>query len=96
MRVYPKFFGKRKRRAASDEFYRDKIRASKASVDDVGDGVLDVPNTRTNDANYFDSYNCVKPIEKSQKIMYNKAVIIFLGKTDNGVKAGRLCLSFSR
>lgn len=52
MRIYPKFFGKRKRRAASDEFYCNKIRASKASVDDVGDGVLDVPRMRTNETNY--------------------------------------------
>ena len=43
MRVAPEFFGKWKRRAASDEFYRDKIRASKASVDDVGDGDPDAP-----------------------------------------------------
>ena len=52
MRVAPEFFGKRKRRAASDEFYRDKIRASKASVDDVGDGDPDAPNIPTNGANY--------------------------------------------
>ena len=32
--MYPKFFGKRKRREASDGFYRDKIRASKACVDE--------------------------------------------------------------
>ena len=48
MRIYPKFFGKRKRREASDGFYRDKIRASKANVDDVGGGVLDAPGKRTN------------------------------------------------
>ena len=31
----PKFFGMRKRRTASDEFYRDEIRASKAGVDEA-------------------------------------------------------------
>ena len=35
MRAIPEFFGKRKRRGAGDEFYRDEIRASKASIDDV-------------------------------------------------------------
>ena len=34
MRIYPKFFGKKKRREAGDGFYRDKIRASKACVDE--------------------------------------------------------------
>lgn len=48
MRVAPDFFGKRKRRDAGDEFYRDKTRASKARVDDVGDGVPYVPQIRTN------------------------------------------------
>ena len=43
MRVAPEFFGKRKRRGAGDEFYYNKIRASAASVDDVGGGVLDAP-----------------------------------------------------
>ena len=43
MRVAPEFFGKRKRRGAGDEFYYNKIRASKVSVDDVGGGVLDAP-----------------------------------------------------
>ena len=46
--MYPKFFGKRKRSGAGDEFYCDKIRASKANVDDVGGGVLDAPSKRTN------------------------------------------------
>ena len=46
--LYPKFFGKRKRRGAGDEFYRDKIRASKVSVDDVRNGVLDIPQKPTN------------------------------------------------
>ena len=32
------FFGRRKRRNVGDEFYRDRIRANTASVDDVGDG----------------------------------------------------------
>ena len=41
--LYPKFFGKRKRRGAGDEFYRDEIRASKASIDNVGGGVPDRP-----------------------------------------------------
>ena len=52
MRIYPKFFGKRKRRKASDEFYCNKIRASKASVDDVGDGLPDAPSTRTSAVNF--------------------------------------------
>lgn len=34
MRVVPEIFGKRKRREAGDGFYRDKIRASKACVDE--------------------------------------------------------------
>ena len=34
MRIYPKFFGKRKRREAGDGFYRDKIRANIARGDD--------------------------------------------------------------
>lgn len=35
MMVMPEIFGMRKRRTASDEFYRDEIRASKASVDEA-------------------------------------------------------------
>ena len=56
MRVAPEFFGKRKRRAASDEFYRDKIRASKASVDDVGAGVLDIPHEQIS---IYDMYGVI-------------------------------------
>lgn len=56
MRVAPDFFGKRKRRDAGDEFYRDKTRASKARVDDVGDGVPDVPQIRINVVNCADSH----------------------------------------
>ena len=41
--MHPKFFGKRKCRGVGDEFYYNKIRASAASVDDVGGGVLDAP-----------------------------------------------------
>ena len=47
MRVLPEIFWEEETPQKGDEFYRDKIRANKASVDDVGDGVLDVPNTRT-------------------------------------------------
>ncbi len=47
MRVLPEIFWEEETPQKGDEFYRDKIRANKASVDDVGNGVLDVPNTRT-------------------------------------------------
>ena len=52
MRVVPKIFWEEEMPRSRHEFYRDKIRASKTSVDDVGDGVLDRPRMRTNETNY--------------------------------------------
>ena len=52
MRVVPEIFWEEEMPRSRHEFYRDKIRASKASVDDVGDGVLDRPRMRTNETNY--------------------------------------------
>ncbi len=52
MRVVPEIFWEEEMPRSRHEFYRDKIRASKTSVDDVGDGVLDRPRMRTNETNY--------------------------------------------
>ena len=52
MRVVPEIFWEEETPRSRHEFYRDKIRASKTSVDDVGDGVPDVPRMRINETNY--------------------------------------------
>ena len=50
------FLGRGERHKAGDEFYQDKIRASKASVDDVGAGVLDIPHEQIS---IYDMYGVI-------------------------------------